>query len=58
MSAAPIHIEELHAYVDGRLPAVRRAAVEAYLAAHPLPLPRWQRGAGSMGGCIARSIRC
>ncbi len=35
MSAAPIHIEELHAYVDGRLPAVRRAAVEAYLAAHP-----------------------
>lgn len=34
MSAA-IHIDELHAYADGRLPAARRAAVEAYLAAHP-----------------------
>lgn len=58
MSAAPIHIEELHAYVDGRLPAARRAAVEAYLAAYPLPPPRRRRGAGSTDGCIARSIRC
>ena len=30
-----IHIDELHAYADGRLDAARRAAVEAYLAAHP-----------------------
>lgn len=30
-----IHVDELHAYADGRLPAARRAAVEAYLAAHP-----------------------
>ncbi|MCO5401394.1 anti-sigma factor family protein [Ralstonia soli] len=33
--SAEIHIDELHAYADGRLPAARRAAVEAYLAAHP-----------------------
>ncbi|CAJ0708178.1 hypothetical protein LMG19089_04562 [Ralstonia edaphis] len=35
MSSNSIHIDELHAYADGRLPAARRAAVEAYLAAHP-----------------------
>lgn len=34
-SHAAIHIDELHAYADGRLAAARRAAVEAYLAAHP-----------------------
>ena len=34
--SANIHIDELHAYADGRLPAARRAAVEAYLAAHPV----------------------
>jgi anti-sigma factor RsiW len=33
--SADIHIDELHAYTDGRLPAARRAAVEAYLAANP-----------------------
>ncbi len=27
--------DELHAYVDGELPAERRGAVEAWLAAHP-----------------------
>src|SRR5580658_2894647 len=27
--------DELHAYVDGELPADRRAAVEAWLATHP-----------------------
>lgn len=27
--------DELHAYIDGELPAERRADVEAYLAAHP-----------------------
>ncbi len=27
--------DELHAYVDGQLPAERRGAVEAWLAAHP-----------------------
>jgi anti-sigma factor RsiW len=32
---APILEAELHAYVDGELPADRRAAVEAWLAAHP-----------------------
>ena len=36
MSSNSIHIDELHAYADGRLPAARRAAVEAYLAAHPV----------------------
>jgi anti-sigma factor RsiW len=32
---APILEPELHAYVDGELPAERRAAVEAWLAANP-----------------------
>jgi anti-sigma factor RsiW len=32
---APIPEAELHAYVDGELPADRRGAVEAWLAAHP-----------------------
>lgn len=31
----PIIEEELHAYLDGELPAARRAAVEAYLREHP-----------------------
>lgn len=31
----PVTEDELHAYVDGELPADRRKAVEAWLAAHP-----------------------
>src|SRR5262245_66082570 len=31
----PVTADELHAYVDGLLPPDRRAAVEAWLAAHP-----------------------
>jgi len=31
----PIVEDELQAYVDGRLPEARRAAVDAYLAQHP-----------------------
>lgn len=31
----PVTEDEIHAYVDGELPADRRAAVEAWLAAHP-----------------------
>lgn len=31
----PVTTDELHAYVDGVLPADRHAAVEAWLAAHP-----------------------
>jgi anti-sigma factor RsiW len=31
----PVAEDELHAYVDGELPADRRAAVEAWLATHP-----------------------
>ena len=36
----------LHAYVDGQLDAAARAAVEAYLAAHPdkaAEIAHWQR---------------
>src|SRR5260370_3193337 len=32
---SPVTEDELHAYVDGELPADRQAAVEAWLAAHP-----------------------
>ena len=31
----PVTEDELHAYVDNELPADRRAAVEAWIAAHP-----------------------
>jgi anti-sigma factor RsiW len=31
----PVTEDELHAYVDGELPADRRAAVEAWIATHP-----------------------
>lgn len=31
----PVTEDELHAYIDGELPAERRAAVEAWLSAHP-----------------------
>jgi len=34
-SDLPVTVDELHAYVDGELPADRRAAVEAWLATHP-----------------------
>src|ERR1035441_10019025 len=32
---SPVTEEELHAYVDGELPADRQEAVAAWLAAHP-----------------------
>jgi anti-sigma factor RsiW len=32
---SPIHESDLHAYADGKLPASRRAEVEAWLAVHP-----------------------
>ena len=32
---SPVTEDELHAYVDGELPADRQAAVEAWLASHP-----------------------
>ena len=31
----PVSDDELHAYVDGELPAERRKPVETWLAAHP-----------------------
>lgn len=46
MNDTPITEAELHAYVDGQLPAERRAAVEEYLAAHPAEAERvhsWRR---------------
>ena len=35
MTQVPVIEAELHAYIDGLLPAERRAEIEAYLAAHP-----------------------
>jgi anti-sigma factor RsiW len=32
---SPVTAEELHAYIDGEIPADRRAAVEAWLSSHP-----------------------
>jgi anti-sigma factor RsiW len=39
-SNVPVTEDELHAYVDGELPADRRPAVEAWLAAHPDDMAR------------------
>ena len=36
----PVSEDELHAYVDGELPADRQPAVEAWLAAHPDDMAR------------------
>jgi anti-sigma factor RsiW len=47
----PVTEDELHAYVDGELPADRRAAVEAWLAAHPDDMARvaaWRAQAESI----------
>jgi anti-sigma factor RsiW len=35
MTERPVTEDELHAYVDGKLPPDRRAAVEVWLASHP-----------------------
>jgi anti-sigma factor RsiW len=35
MIQIPVTEAELHAYIDGLLPAARRAEIEAYLASHP-----------------------
>ena len=40
MNTAHINEEDLHAYVDEALPAVRRAAVDAWLAEHPADAER------------------
>src|SRR3954467_6352493 len=42
----PVTEDELHAYVDGELPAERRADVEAWLAARP-------EGGGGVQSCRA-----
>ncbi len=55
MSAVPGGVEEreLNARVDGRLPAERAAAVDAYLAAHPEEQARLQDYAGQQQGLRA-----
>jgi anti-sigma factor RsiW len=50
---APVTIDELHAYVDGMLPADRHEAVEAWLAAHPgdaAQVEDWRAQADSIRG--------
>ena len=50
---SPVTEDELHAYVDGELPAERRPAVEAWLAVHPEDASRvnaWRTQAESIKG--------
>src|SRR5690606_30738512 len=50
-SASPVSEADLHAYVDDRLPPVRRADVEAWLVTHPDEAARvtaWQRQADDL----------
>ena len=46
--SAPVRDDELHAWLDGQLPAQRRAEVEDWLRAHPRDAERvegWRRDA-------------
>jgi len=42
-TGGPVQEDELHARIDGRLPAERAEAVDAYLAAHPELRERWSQ---------------
>ena len=42
-TSGPVQEDELHARIDGRLPAERAEAVDAYLAAHPELRERWSQ---------------
>jgi anti-sigma factor RsiW len=56
----PILEAELHAYMDGELPADRRAAVEAWLASHPQDAARvaaWQAQAGLINARYAGVVQ-
>ncbi len=61
---SPVTEDELHAYVDGELPADRRGAVEAWLASHPDDAARvaaWRAQAEAIRaryGCGRRTSRC
>jgi anti-sigma factor RsiW len=62
-SPVPVTDDELHAYLDGELPAERRPAVEAWLAAHPEDAARvaaWQTQAelirGRYGGIAQEPV--
>jgi len=51
MMDLPVTADELHAYVDGALPADRHAAVEAWLAVHPtdaVHVAEWRAQADSI----------
>jgi anti-sigma factor RsiW len=50
----PVTEDELHAYVDGELPAERRGDVEAWLAAHPEDAERVQSWRGMAEALHAR----
>ncbi len=60
---SPVTSDELHAYVDGELPADRREAVEAWLASHPEDAARvaeWRAQADAIrahyGGIAAQAV--
>jgi anti-sigma factor RsiW len=60
---SPVTQDELHAYVDGEIPADRRAAVEAWLATHPDDAARvadWRAQAevirGHFGGLATEAV--
>ena len=55
---SPVTEEELHAYVDGELPADRQEAVAAWLAAHPeqaAQVAAWRAQAEASAPATARS---
>ena len=55
---SPVTEEELHAFVDGELPADRQEAVAAWLSAHPEQaalVAAWRAQAESIRAATARS---
>jgi anti-sigma factor RsiW len=54
--SAPPNEHDLHAYVDGRLEAARRAEIEAWLSRHPeqlVEVQAWQRDAQQLRAALA-----
>ena len=54
--STPVRDDELHAWLDGQLPAQRRAEVEDWLRAHPRDAERvegWRRDAAALRTALA-----
>jgi len=58
MNTLPITEADLHAFVDGKLPAARRLEVDAYLAQRPEEAERLRAYTAQTKNCARCSIPC